>query len=148
MILMAVSCIIVTALSFDSLLLLLFGQSYGLQVTPFPRFVQSCPAGAWQCDGEVAFDAVSQLRGGTVISLGYALTVALTAPLAMVDISESFQFASYAISMICILWLIVKFAMIAAAAAKAHPPASLHMPPIWRNNMGLALEVRSVSARR
>lgn len=141
MVLMTVSCIIVTALSFDSLLLLLCGQSWGLQVSPRLRFVQSCPAGAWQCDGKIAFEAVSEEPGGSIVSLGYALTVLLTAPLATVDVSELFQFLSYAVSMVCVLWLICKFALIAWASAKAHPPASAHMPPLWRNNMGLALEV-------
>lgn len=147
MILMAVSCIIVTALSFDSLLILLCGQTWGLQVTPRPRFVEACPAGPWQCEGQIAFQAVSLERGGTVISLGYALTVALTAPLAMVDVSEPFQLASYVVSMVCVLWLIVKFALIAWQDGVEHPPHSSHMPPLWRNNMGLALEVRERKPR-
>ena len=139
MILMTISCVIVTAQSCDALSLLLLGNAWGLQVTPRPRFVASCPAGAWQCAGEAAFAAVSA-RNGTIISIGYLLTVAITLPLALIDVSESFQAASYFISLACLFWLVVKFAIM-AGRAHAADHADHVLPPLLAWNPALALEV-------
>ena len=153
-VLMAISCIVVTATSFDALSVLLCGNSWGLQLTPRVAFVASCPEGAWQCAGAGAFAGV-EAEAGTLISLGYVLTVAITAPLALVEVSEPFQFASYALSLACLLFLIAKFSLIAAQGAHlavsglatggSHLVDGVddqrQLPPVWKWDPGLALEV-------
>lgn len=140
MLLMGVTCIVVTAQGCDQLSLLLFGNAWGLQVSPRPRFVASCPK-AWQCAGTAPFASVGAQSGGTMISVGYMVTVALTAPMAIVEVSESFQFASYAVSLACLMWLIVKFALLAAHGGASGHAGDDVLPPIWAWKTGLALEV-------
>ena len=139
MILMGVTCIVVTAQGCDALSLLMFGNAWGLQVTPRPRFVASCPE-AWGCAGSAPFADVADQRGGTLISAGYMVTVALTAPMAIVDVSENFQFGSYAISLLCLFWLIIKFALLAAHGGAGGNNDDV-LPPVWAWKTGLALEV-------
>jgi hypothetical protein len=138
MILMAISCIVVTATSCDALSVLLLGNAWGLQLRPHFGWVSSCPA-AGTCAGQAAFAAVAA-ENGTLLSMGYVVTVALTAPLALVDVSESFQSASYFISLLCLVWLIVKFGIMAAQTHEGDPSEHVLPPPLqW--NAGLALEV-------
>ena len=133
MLLMAVSCIVVTASSLDALSVLLLGNAWGLQLTPSVRWVSACDGAA--CAG-LPFAAVSA-AGGSLLSVGYALTVALTAPLALVDVSETFQSVSYCISLVCLLQLILKFSSMAFAGS--HSAGVL--PPALGWDAGLALEV-------
>ena len=132
MLLMAISCIVVTSSSLDALSVLLLGNAWGLQVSPSVRWVSAC-------DGEacVPFAAVAA-ADGCLLSVGYALTVALTAPLALVDVSESFQTVSYCISLVCLFWLILKFCSMAYAGSHADGGV---LPPALGWNAGLALEV-------
>jgi hypothetical protein len=140
MVLMAISCIVVTATSCDALSMLLLGNAWGLQLSPKLAFVSSCPAGAGQCVGQNIFAAVAAANG-TLISAGYLLTVAITAPLALIDVSESFQAASYFISLAALFWLIGKFAVIATTTAREQDSAAAVLPPLFLWNAGLALEV-------
>jgi hypothetical protein len=140
MVLMAISCIVVTATSCDALSMLLLGNAWGLQLSPRLAFVASCPEGAGHCVGQGLFALVAAANG-TLISAGYLVTVAITLPLALVDVSESFQAASYFISLAALLWLIGKFAAIAATSAHAHGDAAAVLPPVFLWNAGLALEV-------
>ncbi len=135
-----VTCIVVTAQGCDQLSVMIFGNAWGLQVTPRPRFVASCPH-AWACGGSAPFSTVAAQPGGTIISAGYLLTVALTAPMAMIDISEGFQFASYAISLACLVWLIVKFWVLAAHGGASGDAGDNVFPPVFTWHTGLALEV-------
>jgi hypothetical protein len=57
------------------------------------------------------------------VSAGYLLTVAVTVPFALVEISETFQATAYFISLACLLQLIAKFACIAWLPALAGSPA-------------------------
>ena len=139
MILMGVTCIVVTAQGCDALSLIVFGNAWGLQVTPRMRFVASCPK-AWGCAGSTPFADVADTKGGTLISVGYLLTVALTAPMAIVDVSENFQFGSYAVSLACLFWLIIKFALLAAHGGASGNNEEV-LPPVWAWKTGLALEV-------
>ena len=142
-VLMAVSCIVVTAQSCDQLSLILFGNSWGLQVTPRLHFVSSCAAGAFRCSGAGAFGEIAAHEGGTVVSLGYLVTVALTAPLSLIDISREFQIITYFVSLACALWLVCKFLAIAAYDTRVDyaEPLSAVLPHAWEWNPGLALEV-------
>jgi len=142
-VLMAISCIVVTAQSCDQLSLILFGNSWGLQLTPRPRFVASCPAGAYRCPGAGAFAEVAAQEGGALVSLGYLLTVALTAPLSLIEISEEFQVITYFISLTCAIWLVCKFVTIAVYDSRFDydEPVSAVLPKAWEWNPGLALEV-------
>jgi hypothetical protein len=137
MVLMSISCIVVTASAFDALSLLLLGNAWGVQLSPSLEWVSSC-AQRGGCEGQPAFEAVSN-AGGKIVSLGYALTVAMTAPLALLDVSDAFQMVSYVLSLACMLQLIFKFTAIAMAqeggGAQVMPPAFG-----WANS-GLALEV-------
>ena len=139
MILMGVTCIVVTAQGCDALSLIVFGNAWGLQVSPRMRFVASCPE-AWGCTGSAPFAEVADAKGGTLISAGYLLTVALTAPMAIVDVSENFQFGSYAVSLACLFWLIIKFALLAAHGGASGNNDEV-LPPVWAWRTGLALEV-------
>ena len=142
-VLMAVSCIVVTAQSCDQLMLIIFGNSWGLQVTPRPHFVASCAAGAFRCPGAGAFAEIAAEEGGTVVSLGYVITVALTAPLSLIEISHEFQVITYFISLACALWLVVKFVTIAVYDAHNDydERVAAVLPKAWEWNPGLALEV-------
>lgn len=154
MVLMAISCIVVTASSLDTLCLLLFDNAWGLQLSPRLGWVASCPgggiadalfgvptAGGAACASQAVF-AATTAAGGHIISAGYMLTVALTLPFALIEISQAFQATAYFVSLACLLQLIGKFICIAyfpalagggpadgaalAAFAAASPPA----PPL------------------
>ncbi len=137
--LMAISCIVVTATAFDALSVLLFGNAWGVQVYPSLQWVTSCTdRGA--CAGRPAFEAIA-MSGGSLVSVGYMLTVALTAPMAMIDVSDTFQAVTYFLSLGFMLQLIVKFVIMAVAQAKQEPPGVSVLPPAFGWNAGLALEV-------
>ena len=142
--LMAISCIVVTSAGLDSLSMLLLGNAWGFQVHPRLAWVASCPAGTADasCSAQAAFHDVTS-SGGLLISLGYLLTVSITLPMSLIDVSDTFQAASYCISLTFLLQLITKFFLMAyspsshgagAVAGGQHPPAVG-----W--NPGLALEV-------
>ena len=141
-VLMAIACIVVTAQSIDQLALICFGNSWGLEVSPHLRFVASCPEGSNKCPDAGAFAHVAD-EGGILMSLGYLLTVAVTAPLSVVDISHEFQMITYFISLACALWLIIKFIIIATYDARVdyEEPVAATIPHAWTWNPGLALEV-------
>jgi hypothetical protein len=134
MVLMAISCIVVTSSSLDTLSTMLLDNAWGLQLSPHLAWVASCPAGsasagdAAPCASRPAFEATSA-AGGSLVSAGYLLTVALTVPFALVEISETFQATAYFISLACLLQLIFKFACIAwlpgLAGASASDEAAL-----------------------
>ena len=167
MVLMTISCIVVTASSLDTLSLLLLDNAWGLQLSPRLAWVASCPgaggadalfgtpsAGDVACASQAEFDATAA-AGGHIISAGYMLTVALTLPFALIEISEAFQATAYCVSLACLLQLIAKFTAIAlfpalagggpadgaslAAMAAASPPAPL-LRPIGRD-LGVVAEV-------
>ncbi len=148
MVLMAISCIVVTASSLDTLSLLLFGNAWGLQVSPSLEWVPSCSAAQRAapggCGTRTAFGDTGAV-GGLIVTGGYLLTVGLTVPFALVEISEAFQLTAYCASLACLLQLIVKFAAIAwfpslaggdGAKLPPHPP--LHAIG-W--DLGLVTEV-------
>ena len=153
MVLMAISCIVVTASSLDTLCLLLFDNAWGLQLSPRLAWVASCPgagaadaafgapdASSAACASQAVF-AATAAAGGHMVSAGYLLTVALTLPFALIEISEAFQAVAYFVSLACLLQLIAKFASIALfpAAAAASPPA----PPLRAvgRDLGVVAEV-------
>ena len=167
MVLMTISCIVVTASSLDTLSLLLLDNAWGLQLSPRLQWVASCPgaggadalfgtpsASDVACASQAVFDATAA-AGGHIISAGYMLTVALTLPFALIEISEAFQATAYCVSLACLLQLIAKFTSIAlfpavagggpadgaslAAMAAASPPAPL-LRPIGRD-LGVVAEV-------
>jgi hypothetical protein len=150
MCLMAISCIVVTAASLDTLSLLLLRNAWGLQLSPRVAWVASCnaaqAAAAGGCAGRAVF-ADTAAAGGSILSAGYMLTVAVTAPFALIEISETFQAVSYFTSLACMLQLITKFAAIAwwpgLAGAAAGAAAAAPMPALqavgW--DLGLVMEV-------
>jgi len=135
---MAISCIVVTATSLDSLSVLLIGNAWGLQLSPSLRWVSACDAASAEaCAGKALPFAAVAASGGRLLSCGYFLTAALTAPLALIDVSDAFQATAYCLSLICLLQLIGKFCWIAWAGSAPMPA----LPPAIGWNAGLALEV-------
>lgn len=149
MIVMAITCIVITAQGCDTLSIMLFGNSWGLQLTPHFGFVASCPTN-WGCEGSQAFATVAN-QNGLLLSFGYMVTLALSVPFSLIDVSEGFQFASYGVSLLCLMWLIVKFIIIAVeenhsvkhggALPDGGPGSHSQLPPAWTMDLELALEV-------
>lgn len=152
MALMAVSCIVVTSAGLDALSMLLLGNAWGVQLHPSVKWVSSCPQDATasspppSCAGQSAFANITA-DGGLLVSLGYLLCVAITLPMSLIDVSDTFQAATYFASLICLLQLITKFFTMAfthshAAAESATAVGTGHAhPPALGWNPGLALEV-------
>ena len=148
MCLMAVSCIVVTASSLDALSLLLLDNAWGLQVSPHVAWVASCDAAdaaaPGGCSARPVF-AATAAAGGHILSCGYLLTVAITAPFALIEISETFQATAYFISLACLLQLICKFAAIAffptlaGGGVEAGPLATLPTPRLHAIGLDLGL---------
>jgi len=133
MMLMAISCVVISAASLDQLSVLLLGDAWALQLTPRLAVVSSC-SGTLACASQPLFAATAS-AGGYIVSAGYAFVVVITLPLALIEVSDAFQAASYAVSSICLLLLMCKFVALAASAPVAAP---LH-PMGW--DSGLVSEV-------
>ena len=140
--LMAISCIVVTSAGLDSLSMLLLGNAWGFQVHPRLAWVASCPAGpaSASCASQAAFHDVTS-SGGLLISLGYLLTVAITLPMSLIDVSDTFQAASYCISLTFLVQLISKFFLMAYSPSSHVAGSGPEHPPVLGWNPGLALEV-------
>jgi hypothetical protein len=149
MIMMAVSSIHVVVRAMDDLTILMFRNTYGLQVYPPDKFgfVLSCPAHD-ACKGVEAFYSVDT-SGGFVITGGYLLTALLAIPFSVIEIVDWAQGILYTISLACILEMCIAFALIAragtgggttAASDNFHSGASAAVPA-WNYNLGLVIEV-------
>ena len=129
----------------DDLTILVFRNTYGLQVAPLSKFglTLSCPAHD-ACRGVEAFYTVDADKG-FVITLGYLLTALLAIPFSVIEIVDWAQGILYTISLVCILEMCCAFAYIGhgqdVAAARAGTPHTSPDVPAWNYNVGLVIEV-------
>ena len=145
MIMMAVSSIHVVVRAMDDLTILLFRNTWALQVVPFAHFgfVESCPAHD-ACKGVEAFYDVDAERG-FIITSGYVITALLAIPFSVIEIVDWAQGILYTISLACVLEMCAAFALIARDEDGAARASGFHAAtegvPAWNYNVGLVIEV-------
>jgi hypothetical protein len=143
MIMMAVSSIHVVVRAMDDLTILVFRNTFGLQVSPLSKLglVLSCPAHD-ACKGVEAFYTVDT-EGGFVITTGYLITALLAIPFSVIEIVDWAQGILYTISLACILEMCFAFAVIARdqdGSQRGFHAAAAGVPA-WNYNVGLVIEV-------
>jgi len=157
MIMMAVSSVHVVVRAMDDLTILVFRNTYGLQVAPLHKFglVLSCPAHD-ACKGVEAFYEVDTDKGFIISAVrgcaaaaalaltraqGYVVTALLAIPFSVIEIVDWAQGILYTISLACILEMCCAFALIARASEASAPSGAPPPVPAWNYNVGLVIEV-------
>ncbi len=151
---MAVSSIHVVVRAMDDLTILLFRNTWALQVVPLSKFglVESCPAHD-ACRGVEAFYEVDS-EHGFIITSGYLITAMLAIPFSVIEIVDWAQGILYTISLACVLEMCAAFALIARDASGGTTPVAALPPvhglgfhaatqdvPAFSYNVGLVIEV-------